>query len=88
MEFIKKTLARIAGLVCIFLSAYFIWFYLTHLLFSPNHAFHIRLFRYTLPVIAFSATVFGWSAMREGKFSGTAAMFLLPNSKVPSGNSK
>jgi hypothetical protein len=88
MEFINKTLIRLAGLVCISLSVYLIWFDFLHLLFSPNHAFHIRLFRYTLPVVAFSAAFFGWSALREGKFSGTAAMFFLQNYKITSGNSK
>ncbi len=42
----------------------------------------------TLIIVAFSAAFFGWSALREGKFSGTAAMFFLQNYKITSGNSK
>jgi hypothetical protein len=88
MEFVSKMLIRAVSLVCISLSAYFIWFDFTHLLFSQNHAFHIRLFSHSLPLVALSAIIFGLSALKEGKFSGTAAMSFLQNSKVAPGSGK
>ncbi len=82
MEFINKTLIRVVGLACISLAVYFLWFDFTQLLFSSNPAYHIRLFRYFLPSVAFAAIIFGLSTLKEGSFSVTAATSFLKDSKV------